>query len=253
MAIVTSLPSPNTQPWRRVPRMERELGPSPRWTSPASILDTFGGAVKPFPPSTPISSLHPRRMVGEPEAVKVQLERKHSPEAEGICRFMAGAARSLWRSRLLPRPCLHPSSKHPRWAHCLLGLLGLQALGGEGPEGGSSSSRQGGPSSAEPPWGQGLLPSQWPNPVGLRILGSSNLPTLESFPKPLVVTGSCVHQPKAQNSKVLWALNYSISDWTWTSPAISLPVSREMVGAPQALPRVKCLLLGKVGGSMERT
>lgn len=77
---------------------------------------------------------------------------------------MTQAARSLWRSRLLPR--LRSLLLRPLWAHFPLGLQSLFCpLVGRGPEGGSSLSFRlapiySDPSSAELPWGQGLRSRQ---------------------------------------------------------------------------------------------
>lgn len=147
------------------------MGPSTKWTSPASILGTSGGAVKPFPPSTLGGG-----WVGEPEAVKVQLERKHSPEAEGICRFMTGLPEACGDQGSCPGLCLHPLQPAPTAGSLPAGPVGpAPPFGGEGARGRFNLKLTGGPSSVEPPCGQGLLPSWW-----LRILGSSNLPPLES-------------------------------------------------------------------------
>lgn len=126
-----------------------------------------------------ISSLHlGGGWVGTPEAVKVQLERKHSPEAEGICRFMTGLPEACGDQGSCPGLCLHPLQPAPTVGSAPAGPA--PPVGGAGARGRFKLKLPRGPSSAEPPCGQGLLPSWWPNPVWLRILGSSNLPPLES-------------------------------------------------------------------------
>lgn len=125
-APVTWVPSPAHSPGEGSKAADKR-GPSPAatrhfWWSCKAIISRGSG-----------------RVGGGTRGCKVPLERKQSPEAEGICRFMTQAARSLRRSRLLPSlPCPPPLQPAPTVGSCLQGQL--RPLVGSPPEGGSSSS-----------------------------------------------------------------------------------------------------------------
>lgn len=216
-----------TQGWRET------FIPARNGPSPASTPGYFWESCK------AISSLGPARRAGRgARGCKVQLERKHSPEAEGICGFMTGAASSLRRSRLLSRlPCLHLSQQHPLWARCSLGLWRwFRPLVGRGLGGGSRSSYLLAPTYWAPP--QLSLPGCSGSDPGLSKSSYSRI----LAHRPLEITGSCIHQPKSQNSKIPWVLN--------PGPREELPEPNCFAASPQrdggaskALPESPSLLL----------